>query len=82
MPLIEPGSKAPAFSLKDQEGHTHKLSDYDGRPRRAVLLSQGRHAWLHRRGMRLPRQPAPIQAREGGDPGGQHPGREQQGQVR
>ena len=32
MPLIEPGSKAPAFSLKDQEGHTHKLSDYDGRP--------------------------------------------------
>ncbi|MGE3958280.1 MAG: thioredoxin-dependent thiol peroxidase [Vicinamibacterales bacterium] len=32
MPLIEPGKKAPAFSLKDQEGTTHRLSDYAGRP--------------------------------------------------
>ena len=32
MPLIEPGKKAPAFSLKDQHGQTHKLSDYAGRP--------------------------------------------------
>jgi peroxiredoxin Q/BCP len=32
MPLIEPGKKAPAFSLKDQNGKTHKLSDYEGRP--------------------------------------------------
>ncbi len=32
MPLIEPGKKAPAFSLKDQSGNVHKLSDYDGRP--------------------------------------------------
>jgi peroxiredoxin Q/BCP len=32
MALIEPGSKAPAFSLKDQSGKTHKLSDYQGRP--------------------------------------------------
>jgi thioredoxin-dependent peroxiredoxin len=32
MALIEPGSKAPAFSLKDQHGKTHKLSDYQGRP--------------------------------------------------
>lgn len=32
MPLIEPGKKAPAFSLKDQDGTTHKLSDYAGRP--------------------------------------------------
>ena len=32
MPLIEPGKKAPSFSLKDQEGKTHKLSDYEGRP--------------------------------------------------
>jgi peroxiredoxin Q/BCP len=30
--LIEPGKKAPAFSLKDQEGHVHRLSDYAGRP--------------------------------------------------
>lgn len=32
MPLIEPGKKAPAFALKDQEGHLHRLSDYAGRP--------------------------------------------------
>lgn len=32
MPLIEPGKKAPAFSLKDQDGQTHTLSDYEGRP--------------------------------------------------
>jgi thioredoxin-dependent peroxiredoxin len=32
MALIEPGKKAPAFTLKDQEGNTHRLSDYAGRP--------------------------------------------------
>jgi peroxiredoxin Q/BCP len=32
MPLIEPGSKAPAFTLKDQNGRTHRLSDYAGKP--------------------------------------------------
>ena len=32
MPLIEPGKKAPAFTLTDQHGDTHKLSDYAGRP--------------------------------------------------
>jgi peroxiredoxin Q/BCP len=32
MSLIEPGQKAPAFSLNDQSGKTHKLSDYAGRP--------------------------------------------------
>src|SRR5580765_3428487 len=32
MPLVEPGRKAPAFSLPDQEGRTHRLKDYAGRP--------------------------------------------------
>jgi len=32
VPLIEPGKKAPAFALKDQDGQTHRLSDYAGRP--------------------------------------------------
>ena len=31
MPLIEPGRKAPAFALKDQDGQTRRLSDYKGR---------------------------------------------------
>ena len=32
MDPIEPGKKAPAFSLNDQHGKTHRLSDYAGRP--------------------------------------------------
>ena len=32
MDLIDPGKKAPAFSLKDQDGITHRLSDYAGTP--------------------------------------------------
>jgi thioredoxin-dependent peroxiredoxin len=32
MPLIEPGKNAPDFSLNDQHGKTHKLSEYAGRP--------------------------------------------------
>lgn len=30
--MIEPGRKAPAFSLKDQSGATHRLADYAGTP--------------------------------------------------
>ena len=32
MDLIEPGKKAPAFSLNDQNGKKHRLADYAGRP--------------------------------------------------
>ncbi len=32
MPLVDPGKKAPAFALKDQDGHTHSLADYAGQP--------------------------------------------------
>jgi thioredoxin-dependent peroxiredoxin len=32
MPLIDPGKKAPAFTLKDQHGKPHRLADYEGRP--------------------------------------------------
>lgn len=32
MPLIEPGHKAPAFTLKDQDGQAHSLGTYAGRP--------------------------------------------------
>jgi peroxiredoxin Q/BCP len=31
MALIDPGKKAPAFSLNDQHGKTHRLADYSGR---------------------------------------------------
>jgi peroxiredoxin Q/BCP len=32
MPLIDEGKKAPAFSLNDQHGKTHRLADYASRP--------------------------------------------------
>jgi peroxiredoxin Q/BCP len=32
MSLIDPGKKAPDFTLRDQSGKTHHLSDYAGRP--------------------------------------------------
>lgn len=32
MPLIDPGKKAPVFSLPDQNGTTHSLADYAGQP--------------------------------------------------
>ncbi len=32
MPLIDEGRKAPAFSLRDQNGKAHALKDYAGRP--------------------------------------------------
>jgi peroxiredoxin Q/BCP len=35
MPVIDSGRKAPAFTLNDQHGKTHRLSDYAGR--RVVL---------------------------------------------
>ena len=31
MPLIDSGTKAPAFTLKDQRGDTHRLSDHAGK---------------------------------------------------
>jgi peroxiredoxin Q/BCP len=32
MPLIDPGQKAPAFTLNDQNGKTHRLADLTGHP--------------------------------------------------
>ena len=32
MPLIDPGKKAPVFTLTDQSGTAHKLSEYTGQP--------------------------------------------------
>ena len=32
MPPLDPGKKAPAFSLRDQDGTIHRLADYAGRP--------------------------------------------------
>ena len=52
MATIEPGKKAPAFSLKDQDGKTHRLSDYavirdfpSPGPKPTALCSDGAYLW-------------------------------------
>jgi peroxiredoxin len=32
MSLVQPGRKASAFALRDQNGKTHRLRNYTGRP--------------------------------------------------
>jgi peroxiredoxin len=46
MPTVEPDRKAPAFSLEDQDGRTHSLKDYAGRPV-VLFFSEGRHPRVH-----------------------------------
>ena len=47
MTTLAVGDKAPAFTLKDQNGKAVKLARRQGQAGRRVLLSEGRHAWLH-----------------------------------
>ena len=49
MSLIDPGKKAPAFTLKDQDGDTHTPVRLRRHARGALLLPQGRHARAARR---------------------------------
>ena len=63
MPVIEPGQQAPAFSLPDQHGTIHTLAGYAGRPRGALLLSEGRHLGLHQGSLHLPGDAAALRHR-------------------
>jgi hypothetical protein len=65
MSLIDPGKKAPSFSLPDQDGKQHSLADYAGQPVVDLLLSEGRHARLHQGILRVPGQPAEVQEEQG-----------------
>jgi peroxiredoxin len=51
MPLVEPGRKAPAFSLPDQDGEIHRLKDCAGRP---LVGSKARFARKHKLGFPPP----------------------------
>ena len=81
MPLIDPGRKAPAFSLKDQarqDAPARRLRGPAGRP---LLLSERRHAGLHQGSVRVSRQPAEVQDQQGRRPRREHPRRSQQGEF-
>ena len=53
--MIESGTKAPDFTLPDQDGNDVSLQRLRRADRRPLLLSQGRHARLHDAGVRDPR---------------------------
>jgi peroxiredoxin Q/BCP len=54
MALIDPGKKAPAFTLADQNGETHKLASYAGRPVILYFYPKDDHARLHPGNLRVP----------------------------
>ena len=80
MPLVEEGKKAPAFTLKDQEGKTHKLADYAGQPVVLYFYPKDDTPGCTDRDVRLPRQPAEVQEEQGRGAWRQHPRREEQGE--
>ena len=82
MPLIDEGKKAPAFSLEDQDGKTHRLKDYAGRPVVLYFYPEGRHAGLHHRGVRVSRRPGGFLEGEGRRAGRQRARHQEQGEVR
>ena len=62
LPMLEEGAVAPDFTLPAEGGATIALAG--ARPRRsALLLSQGRHGRMHRRGRRLFTAARPLCAR-------------------
>lgn len=38
--MLEIGTKAPDFTLEDQNGEKHSLSDYEGKKSCTILLSK------------------------------------------
>ena len=78
--MLNPGDKAPDFVGRDHNGNTVKLAGLQGQDGRALVLSQGRHAWLNGRGLRVPRPEGRLRPEERGDPGRvvRHPRRQQE----
>ena len=59
--MIEPGKKAPAFTLKDQTRQDPPARRLRRPAGDSVFLSQGRHTGLHQGGLRVSGQPAALQ---------------------
>ena len=57
-PIKEKG-RAPAFRLQDASGELVRLSDFVGRYRGALFLSEGQHTRLYGAGLRHQRSAGP-----------------------
>ena len=81
MSMPEAGDLAPEIALPDETGTVHRLS----RPARPLddrlLLPEGRHARLHRRGLRVPRRQRDDPRARRRRLGDQPPGRGEQARV-
>ena len=64
---LEVGDKAPSFNLRADGGGKIVAQRSQGQKGRALFLSKGRHLWLHRRGLRLPRLSPRLLQGEGCD---------------
>jgi peroxiredoxin Q/BCP len=53
---LKVGAMAPEFTAVTESGDNGGVARLSRQARRALLLSEGRHAWLHNAGLRLPRQ--------------------------
>ena len=82
MSVIEPGRKAPAFTLKDQDGRTHRLSDYAGRPVVLYFYPKDDTSGCTKEACGFRDLLPQVQAEQGRGPRRQHPGRSEQGEVR
>ena len=66
--MLKPGDKAPDFVGTDHMGKTVKLSDFKGKPVVLWFYPEGRHPWLNRRRLRVPRPEGGLRPEERGDP--------------
>ena len=82
MPLIEPGAKAPAFALKDQEGQLHRLSDYAGRSVILYFYPKDDTPGCTQESCEFQASLPQMAKTQGGRTGYQYSRREEQGQVR
>ena len=81
MSLIEPGRKAPAFTLTDQSGKTHTLSDYAGRRSILYFYPKDDTPGCTQETCDFRDRAADVRQAQGGGARRQHPRREEQGEV-
>ena len=82
MAVIEPGQKAPAFSLPDQDGVVHRLKDYADRPLILYFYPKDDTPGCTKEACAFRDHQPAFQAHQDGGPRRQCPRHREQGQVR
>ena len=82
MPVIEPGQKAPAFSLPDQHGTVRSLADYAGRPVVLYFYPKDDTSGCTKEACTFQDGAADVRHVQGRRARHEHPRQRQQGEVR